>query len=295
MSLASRPDAPPRHRHSSARRPALTPRAAAWSFTCLVVVHPVEHYLRRAVPACGHVARHLLIGLARQTEVQDLKQTPGLQHQPGPAPRRPAPSPGLTLSSQSSFTATLLGFRSCRAQGCERRRGAAGPAGRPTLARPRPQPRLRTYPVDDPGRVDVLRRGWGRGASGSRPRAKPRPRAAPTFSPRSSWYTRNWTCSSVSAWHLTMLFRSAPIRVVTRYLGAGGQRGAASGPSPPPFPRPRSAAAYTSLKSSMEAAGVKTSSSPMTWRGGASAPRRGAGPPTRPARGAGSRSRASGV
>jgi len=40
----------------------------------------------------------------------------------------------------------------------------------------------------------------------------------PTLRPRSIWYTRNWTWSSLSFWVFTMLFRSAPIRCVTRYL-----------------------------------------------------------------------------
>lgn len=39
-----------------------------------------------------------------------------------------------------------------------------------------------------------------------------------TFSPRRIWYMRNCTWSSVSFWHFTMLFRSAPIRCVTKYL-----------------------------------------------------------------------------
>lgn len=42
--------------------------------------------------------------------------------------------------------------------------------------------------------------------------------SVPTLSPRNIWYTRNWTCPSVSFWHLRMLFRSAPMRAVTMYL-----------------------------------------------------------------------------
>lgn len=79
-----------------------------------------------------------------------------------------------------------------------------------------------TYPMDDAGRVDVLQHGQGcqcQGPAFPTLPAAASPAQPPTFSPRSSWYTRNWTCSSLSAWHLTMLFRSAPIRVVTRYLG----------------------------------------------------------------------------
>lgn len=48
--------------------------------------------------------------------------------------------------------------------------------------------------------------------------------AAGTFSPRRIWYMRNCTWSSVSFWHFTMLFRSAPIRCVTKYLWTKGNR-----------------------------------------------------------------------
>lgn len=41
--------------------------------TCHVVVHPVEHDLRRSVPPGGHVASHFIICVPRQTKVQDLR------------------------------------------------------------------------------------------------------------------------------------------------------------------------------------------------------------------------------
>lgn len=37
-----------------------------------VVMHPVQHDLRGAVPASGHVAGHLVIRVPRQAEVQNL-------------------------------------------------------------------------------------------------------------------------------------------------------------------------------------------------------------------------------
>lgn len=40
--------------------------------TCHVVVHPVEHDLRRAIPSRGHIARHLIVRMSRQAKVQDL-------------------------------------------------------------------------------------------------------------------------------------------------------------------------------------------------------------------------------
>ena len=38
-----------------------------------VVVHPVQHDLGRPVPPRRHVARHLVLGRARQTEVEDAQ------------------------------------------------------------------------------------------------------------------------------------------------------------------------------------------------------------------------------
>ena len=38
-----------------------------------MVVHPIEHDLGCAVPARGHVARHLVLGGPRQTEVENLQ------------------------------------------------------------------------------------------------------------------------------------------------------------------------------------------------------------------------------
>lgn len=40
----------------------------------LGVVHPVENDLRRPVPTGHHVARHLSVGAAGQTKVQDLQR-----------------------------------------------------------------------------------------------------------------------------------------------------------------------------------------------------------------------------
>lgn len=42
------------------------------SFTCHVVMHPVQHDLWGTIPAGGHVARHLIVSVSRQTEVQNL-------------------------------------------------------------------------------------------------------------------------------------------------------------------------------------------------------------------------------
>lgn len=40
--------------------------------TCHVVVHPVEHDLRRTIPSRGNIARHLIVCMSRQAKVQDL-------------------------------------------------------------------------------------------------------------------------------------------------------------------------------------------------------------------------------
>lgn len=86
--------------------------------TCLIVVHPVQHDLWRPVPPCSHISGHLLISLACQPKVQDLEDHGDLVLSLLPTslcgPTVRAPLTALTLSSQSSFTATLLGFRSCR-------------------------------------------------------------------------------------------------------------------------------------------------------------------------------------
>lgn len=41
-------------------------------FTCHVVVHPVEHDFWGSVPPGGYIARHLIVRVPGQTEVQDL-------------------------------------------------------------------------------------------------------------------------------------------------------------------------------------------------------------------------------
>ena len=40
--------------------------------TCHVVMHPVQHDLRRTVPASSHVAGHLIVSVPGQTKVQNL-------------------------------------------------------------------------------------------------------------------------------------------------------------------------------------------------------------------------------
>lgn len=44
----------------------------ATSFTCHVVMHPVQHDFGRSVPASGNVAGHLVVSVPRQAKVQDL-------------------------------------------------------------------------------------------------------------------------------------------------------------------------------------------------------------------------------
>lgn len=45
-----------------------------------VVMHPVQHDLWSAVPARGHVAGHLIVGVPRQTKVQDLREIKGQEN-----------------------------------------------------------------------------------------------------------------------------------------------------------------------------------------------------------------------
>lgn len=67
-------------------------------------MHPIEHDLGCTVPTCRHIAGHLVIALARETKVQNLKQRVKIMlvkmHKKE------------TFSSQSSFTAILDGLRS---------------------------------------------------------------------------------------------------------------------------------------------------------------------------------------
>lgn len=97
------------------------------STTCHVVMHPVQHDLRRTVPASGHVAGHLIIGVPCQTKVQNLET---IQWQKNKTKQHTElimkdshffsidaineKRRTLTFSSQSSFTARLPGFKSCR-------------------------------------------------------------------------------------------------------------------------------------------------------------------------------------
>lgn len=101
--------------------------------TCLVVMHPVEHNLRRPVPACGHISGHLLIRLACQPKVQDLEPPQTFLRPLHVNPHCPPIPRPLTLSSQSSFTATLLGFRSCGVGGASAEAGTLQTA--PSTAR----------------------------------------------------------------------------------------------------------------------------------------------------------------
>lgn len=81
-----------------------------------VVVHPVQHDLRGTVPARGHVAGHLVVGVPRQTKVQNLgaiKARKSLQNiHICELKVLKRDSDLLTFSSQSSFTARLPGFKS---------------------------------------------------------------------------------------------------------------------------------------------------------------------------------------
>lgn len=94
----------------------------SWSIlcTCHVVMHPVEHNLRGTVPPGGYVARHLVVCVPRQTKVQDLRDKERLWIFSTPRGylndtlNLVSSRPFLTLSSQSSFTARLLGFKSWR-------------------------------------------------------------------------------------------------------------------------------------------------------------------------------------
>lgn len=58
------------------RSPAISAKEVVFVFsplTCHVVMHPVQHDLRGSVPAGGHVAGHLVVGVPRQAKVQDLE------------------------------------------------------------------------------------------------------------------------------------------------------------------------------------------------------------------------------
>lgn len=89
------------------------------SSTCHVVMHPVQHDLWGTIPASGYIAGHLIISVPRQTKVQNLRAI-------GVKKKKEAfvckiftnihtkSSSSLTFSSQSSFTARLLGFKSWR-------------------------------------------------------------------------------------------------------------------------------------------------------------------------------------
>lgn len=88
-------------------------------------MHPVQHDLRGSVPASGHVAGHLVVGVPRQAKVQDLerkgamerernREKPTIQTDWVSTWRCAEDSGTPTFSSQSSFTARLLGFKSCK-------------------------------------------------------------------------------------------------------------------------------------------------------------------------------------
>ena len=87
------------------------PHPHATSRTLLPVMHPVEHNLRSTPVTSGNVARHLLVGSTSQAKIENLpaeesvlidKQSKSDDFQ----------EEALTLSSQSSLTAMLLGLRS---------------------------------------------------------------------------------------------------------------------------------------------------------------------------------------
>lgn len=88
--------------------------------TCHVVMHPVQHDLWGTVPAGGHIAGHLIISVPRQTKVQNLG---AIEVQKAELFAKYSHlwinqcfkwvhCSSLTFSSQSSFTARLLGFKS---------------------------------------------------------------------------------------------------------------------------------------------------------------------------------------
>lgn len=90
------------------------------STTCHVVVHPVQHDLRCTVPTSGHVSGHLVVSVPCQAKVQNLGTLGGAELKAkyyiflldAVNEKRC----WLTFSSQSSFTAKLPGFKSCRGQ-----------------------------------------------------------------------------------------------------------------------------------------------------------------------------------
>lgn len=83
------------------------------------------------------------------------------------------------------------------------------------------------------------------------------------FKPRSIWYIRNCTWSSLSFCVLTMLFKSAPIKCVTKYLQ---QKVELSVSSQQYYSNSCINNTYTCWKSASEVAGWKTSSRPITWK-----------------------------
>lgn len=44
-------------------------------------MHPVQHDLRGSVPASGHVAGHLVVGVPRQAKVQDLERKGAMERE----------------------------------------------------------------------------------------------------------------------------------------------------------------------------------------------------------------------